>query len=354
MMYVVLTLILALYGSMHGFVAWTLAKQFPRFSLPIYSIIFILTVMSIAVVAVRTKSIGSLFGQLGSYWMALGLLAFVIYALFHFLPFPSFWWSTACIVLLFAGGIWQAERLQKTSYKVETIPVEQPVRIALLSDIHLGYVNGVRKLERIVQRVNEEQPDVVFIAGDLFDSNFEAMRHPERIQELLSTFQSTYGTFLAWGNHDAGDNFDKMRALVLQTNIHLLEDEVVDVGPFVVGGRKDVRPIGDQGGERHSIEQALDAIDSSKPVFMLDHQPSTVLDYDDRIDLIVSGHTHRGQVWPFHLITQKIFPVDYGMLRKENGNVAIVSSGAGFWGPPIRIGTKSEYVIIELQPSILQ
>lgn len=152
--------------------------------------------------------------------MALGLLAFVVYALFHFLPFPSFWWSTACIVLLFAGGIWQAERLQKTSYKVETVPVEQPVRIALLSDIHLGYVNGVRKLERIVQRVNEEQPDVVFIAGDLFDSNFEVMRHPERIQELLSTFQSTYGTFLAWGNHDAGDNFDKMRALVLQTNIH--------------------------------------------------------------------------------------------------------------------------------------
>lgn len=79
MMYVVLTLILALYGSMHGFVAWTLAKQFPRFALPIYGIIFVLTVMSIAVVAVRTKSIGSFFGQLGSYWMALGLLAFVIY-----------------------------------------------------------------------------------------------------------------------------------------------------------------------------------------------------------------------------------------------------------------------------------
>lgn len=349
MIIVVITIIFALYGSMNWLIARTFAKQWPNLAPLIYTVVAILAICSLLVFMLQNRSAGAIVGIIGSYWIAISFLGFVIYGIFLFIPKNTFWISTILLVCLLIAGIFQAERIQHITYNITIDKQTEPFQIVLISDLHLGYVNGAKKLEKIVADVNELNPDAILIAGDLFDSNFKAVNHIDRIKEALNSFEAKYGTYLAWGNHDAGDNFNMMKEFIEETNIILLEDEIHDAGPFYVIGRKDISPIGDQGEQRASITPLLDSIDDNeKPVMVMDHQPSSIDEYDERVDLIVSGHTHRGQIYPFNYITKAIFPIDYGVLEKDNGSYAIVTSGVGFWGPPIRLGTKSEIVTIQM------
>ena len=348
MIIVVLTIILALYGSMNWLIARTFAKQWPNLAPFIYTLIAILAICSLLVFVLQNRSTGAIIGIIGSYWIAVSFLGFVLYGIFLFIPKNTFWVSTILLICLLIAGIFQAERIQHTTYNIKLDKQTESFHIVLISDLHLGYVNGAKKLETIVENVNELNPDAILIAGDLFDSNFKAVQQTDRIKEALNSFEAKHGTYLAWGNHDAGDNFNMMKEFIEDTSLILLEDEIDDAGPFYVIGRKDIRPIGDQGKNRASIAPLLDSLNDDKPVLLMDHQPSNIDEYDERVDLIVSGHTHRGQIYPFNYITKAIFPIDYGVLEKENGSYAIVTSGVGFWGPPIRLGTKSEIVSIQI------
>lgn len=258
------------------------------------------------------------------------------------------------IAVLICYGSWQARQIKTINYQVtiNSLANKQPQKIkaVLISDLHLGYVNDVKKLATIVTKINQMHPDIVFISGDVFDGNYHALQEPQKMEQQFKRLLSTYGTYMCWGNHDAGETFEKMKALIEASGITLLEDEMTVVGEaLLVVGRKDSKPIGSQKGNRQSIQEQFKQVGNQLPKIILDHQPSNLDEYEQANELILSGHTHQGQVFPFSLVTKAYFTVDYGYYRKNEASPqAIVSSGVGTWGPPMRIGMQSEIVQIEI------
>lgn len=348
-----------------------LLEKFFKFKWPLlFWIVFsLLTVSTCVTFLLFDKNVGSFIGKIGSYWFAFLLTALVTFSLTggiyrivrQFIPLSQqqerlFTLGALLFIIIFITyGFWQGQNIATVRYQVE---IDKPsksgqkkLRAVLISDVHLGYVNDFKKLQSIVTKINAMKPDVVFISGDLFDGNYKALQEPDQFAQELNRLAPKYGTYLCWGNHDAGETFQQMKKLVEQTKIHLLEDEVTVVADtFVVAGRMDSRPIGSQAGKRQSIEEQLKASPSELPVIILDHQPSNIDEYGENVDLILSGHTHQGQVFPFNLITKAYFTVDYGYYRKNHQSPqVIVSSGVGLWGPPLRVGTQSELVEIDIQ-----
>lgn len=216
------------------------------------------------------------------------------------------------------------------------------LRIALVSDLHLGYVMDEHRLAKVVEEVNAMQPDIVCIAGDVFDGDTTALSDPEELQELLRSLDATYGVYACLGNHDAGDTYDRMLAFLSAADVQLLQDEgVVIDGRFVLAGRRDSSPIGGHGTDRQALTLPQEA--AELPVIVMDHQPGNIGAYGSEADLILCGHTHQGQMFPANLITNAIYEVDHGYYRaSDTAPQVIVTSGAGTWGPPLRVGTDSE------------
>lgn len=345
-------------------------EQFSFFKHPLilWVVIGLLALASMLTLLLFDANVGGLIGKIGSYWLSCWFLSLVIFGLTDLILTISkkittvqtkteliIWLaSTLLIVALFCYGSWQAQQIKTANYQVsiDTSASNQSKKIeaVLISDLHLGYVNDVKKLEKIVTKINQMQPDVVFISGDLFDGNYKALQDPQGMEKQFKRLSSTYGTYMCWGNHDAGETFEKMRALVKASDITLLEDEMTVVGEeLLVVGRKDSRPIGSQDGDRKSIQEQFKKVGNKLPKIILDHQPSNIDEYKNENELILSGHTHQGQIFPFSLVTKAYFTVDYGYYRKnENSPQVIVSSGVGTWGPPMRIGTQSEIVRIDI------
>lgn len=225
---------------------------------------------------------------------------------------------------------------------------EAPFRMALLSDLHLGYVVGGHHLEKVVDAVNSTKPDLVCIAGDIFDGDATALSDPEALKDLLLKIDSVYGVYACLGNHDAGPSYEQMLGFLSEAGVRVLQDEAVVIdGRFVLAGRKDSFPIGGQGERRGKL--ALPAGAEGLPVIVMDHQPGNIRDYGEETELILCGHTHQGQMFPFNLITDAIFDVDYGYYRASGDSPqVIVTSGAGTWGPPQRVATDNEVAEILL------
>lgn len=252
--------------------------------------------------------------------------------------------------LLIIGGRMHAQDIEKINYDItlEKNWDGPPLKVALLSDVHLGHINGEKRMEQIVEAVNAEQADLVCIAGDLFDSSYEGVRNPKRIAELIGMIESKYGVFLCWGNHDAGTGFADMKELIKKTGVHILEDEIFTIeGVCTIAGRRDSAPIGSQGSDRRELGKISEISQGEEPLLVLDHRPSNAEEYEN-VDLVMSGHTHAGQVFPFNLLTRLSAKFNYGYYTTEKGVPVIVTSGIGTWGPPLRIGTDSELAIIQL------
>ena len=248
-------------------------------------------------------------------------------------------------------GALNAQRIYHVSYdiKLEGRDDLSRLNLVMISDLHLGATGSEGRLEKVVSAVNALEPDVLCIAGDFFDNNFSAVWDPESVLGVLRRIKTKYGIYACLGNHDAGRTFGQMVDFLERAGIQVLEDDyaVID-GRLALVGRLDGRPIGGFGGlSRKALSDFFVRPDGSMPVVVLDHDPKGVDGYGDEADLVLCGHTHRGQVFPFPLITRKMFPVDYGYYRKDDSSPqVVVSSGVGYWGMPMRVGTHCEVVSI--------
>ena len=232
-----------------------------------------------------------------------------------------------------------------------------PLRIVLLSDLHIGSLIGEAWIGRVVDAVNKAQPDIVCIAGDIFDGNLDAVRDLPGVISQLQSLKAPLGVYAVLGNHDIDRmSFNDARTQRIEealkaADIVLLKDEVREIRRnLYIAGRKDARPIG-MSADRLSASELLSGINGT--IIMLDHQP---VDFEQiekaAADLLFCGHTHKGQVFPSTLITRGIFKnmgsTYYGYWQ-GNTMQAVVTSGAGVWGPPLRIGTNSEIAVINLE-----
>jgi predicted MPP superfamily phosphohydrolase len=239
-----------------------------------------------------------------------------------------------------AYGLYHATQIHinTLSVKIRNIPEKwQGRKIAQISDVHLGLINGAGLAERISDRINQQNVDLVFITGDLFDGTgdhlLETVSPLDRIRAPI---------YYIIGNHETYLGLDRVVRAIAQTRIQLLRDKIVELdGVQIIGADYPSR------GEKKDIGKLLEKADPKKPGLLLFHEPAqveTVRRYN--VFLQLSGHTHNGQMWPMKIFTHLIYKgLDYGL--HQMGDYALyTSSGVGTWGPPMRIGSTPEIVVI--------
>jgi predicted MPP superfamily phosphohydrolase len=222
-------------------------------------------------------------------------------------------------------------------------------RIVAASDIHLGTIIGGSRLNRLVERINGLNPDIVLLPGDIIDEDVAPVIAKD-LGDSLRNIRSRLGVVAVTGNHEYIGGADRACAYLAEHGITVLRDSVLalDCGVQIVG-REDRSIRQFSGKQRKPLEELMVGVDRSLPVVLLDHQPIG-LDQAERsgVDVQLSGHTHHGQLWPFNLITNAIYEVSWGFLQK-GGTSIYVSSGFGTWGPPVRTGNRPEVVSLTLQ-----
>lgn len=248
-------------------------------------------------------------------------------------------------------GFVNARRIDHVSYNIHLQNKKDisDLTLVMISDVHLGAIGSESRLEEIVDQINARKPDIVCIAGDFFDTDFSSIQDPEAAIQILRGIRATYGTYACLGNHDGGKTHDQMVDFLRQANIHLLQDSYTVIDDrLVLVGRLDASPIGGYGDQqRKPLSEFFVREDPSLPVIVLDHNPANIREYSTEADLILCGHTHKGQVFPANLITDLLYTVDYGYYRKDAQSPhVIVTSGVGTWGMPMRVGTNCEIVTI--------
>lgn len=219
----------------------------------------------------------------------------------------------------------------------------ESLNIVAVSDVHLGDMIRKSRLKKYVKLINQQQPDLILIAGDLFDRNMHTIER-QNMQAELRKLNARYGVYAILGNHEYFGNVNKAKEIIEQSGIKLLRDSAVTIdNKLVIIGRDDRTNR-----NRKSLKHLTASVDSNLPSVLLDHQPYNLSEaVENNINVQISGHTHNGQIFPINRIVRRMYELAYGY--KKTGNTHFyVSSGLGLWGAPIRLGTQSEIVNIRL------
>lgn len=222
------------------------------------------------------------------------------------------------------------------------------LKIAAASDIHLGTNVGRKRFCDMVEKINNLQPDIVLFPGDIVDEDLKPVIR-QNLGDALMRIKSKYGIFAVTGNHEYIGGVDQAVKYLSDHNVQMLRDSCILIdGKFYVAGREDISINRFRSRQRKAIPEILAGIDQDLPVILLDHQPFKLEQASNSgVDLQLSGHTHHGQMWPFNFITNLVYELSWGYLKKGNTHF-YVSAGAGTWGPPVRTGNSPEILEIIL------
>ncbi|RHW35811.1 metallophosphoesterase [Lysinibacillus yapensis] len=288
---------------------------------------------------------------LGNYWMFFleyGLLLCILANLVIYItPYKNVPIMGSIVmgllVILFAWGSYNAYSPVVRNLEISIDRPGEPLRLVVASDFHLGVLSHKDHLQRFVELSNEAKPDAVLLVGDIVDDD-PIWFVDEGMNEVMKQLTSTYGVYGVLGNHEYyGGKIPEFIDEMKESNVQILLDETILVGNrFYLTGREDLTNA-----ERKELE-ALKPESGEHPWIVMNHTPQDLQEAEKAgVDFHVSGHTHLGQLWPNNFITNQIFEVDYGHLQKDASHF-LVSSGFGFWGPPMRIGSRSELWVVDI------
>jgi len=378
-MFVFLAIALSIYGLVNFYIgrrgAQALASEpaARRVFLVLFIGLALLFPVGRLLMALSRRPLTSVLVEVGTFHMAVMLYGFMavlaidlvrlVNAFIPFLPKSLFGESArtgpvvfaaaaGAVALTIAWGAWNATRLRTVDLDL-SVPrkagVADRLTVVLASDLHLGALVGPSRLEKVVARMKALDPDVVLFAGDIVDESVT----PEieaKLGAIMRKLSARLGLYAAPGNHEFYSGLETNLACLRSCGITVLQDQAVGVGgAFALVGRRDPSSL-KPGETRLSIPGILSAsgLDASLPIVVIDHQPLHLEEAEAAgAALQLSGHTHDGQIFPFDLINGLIYELNWGHLRK-GGTHYYVTSGAGTWGPPIRVGSRAEIVRIRL------
>lgn len=259
-------------------------------------------------------------------------------------------------VLLVGYGYYNIHHVVKTEYTVWTDKEirEEGYNIVFFSDLHYGTAVNSGQLKQAMDAIEGENPDIVILGGDIVDERTSLAQMQEAF-EIMGNIHTRYGIYYVYGNHDKSEYTQRpnytaaqLADAIEQAGIRILEDETCEInGEILLIGRAD---RGHGAGTRKSVFQLVEGADAAKEWILIDHQPVEYADVmESGCGLILSGHTHAGQVWPLGFLAE-VFHTDemtYGY-RQAGSLTEVVSSGIAGWGYPVRTEKHSEYVVIHL------
>ncbi len=260
---------------------------------------------------------------------------------------------TAVFTLLFCiYGVYEAEKIPSIkSFNIQSTKIKENTKVVMLSDLHIDIDVSKEYVNKIVKKVNELNPDIVVIAGDIVDSS------PDKILEqikALSRIKATNGIYLSFGNHEVyNGEFDWLMTLGrLQFNVFVNYGEKIGNTGIYLTGIPDINASA-HGKIKVNVENALYNSSNDDYVIVLSHTPKIAEGFTkDNVDLVLSGHTHGGQIFPFHFFTKQSNEGRLAGFYDINGIKMYVSRGTRYWGPPMRIGAPSEITVFNFSPKV--
>ncbi len=344
---------------------------------PFYIFIFLLFSLSYIFVKIFYTKIPAFIHDLllwiGSFWFAM-LLYFVLILfltdllrfsdfIFNFLPLwlkspdektkmligITIIFSVALIVLL--GFI------NRLNFKVKTFEITLPkkagrlsaLNLVMLSDLHLSPINNENFLQKIISIVNNLNPEIILLPGDIFDDRAEVLERNE-IGKSLNDLKAKYGVFAVTGNHEFINGVAHSVKFIQGKGITVLRDDFIKVGgTYFIIGRDDVSKANFTKEKRKNLSDIISGINEDLPLILMDHTPVKLNEaVENNIDLQLSGHTHNGQMFPLNFITKIVYEKSWGYLKKGNTQF-YVSSGIGSWGPPVKLASDAEIVNLKIR-----
>ncbi len=275
---------------------------------------------------------------------------------------------TAASIGFTVYGTIHARQMTTKSYDISVdkhVDGMDSLNVVLVADLHLGYSIGCDDMEKMVDRINALNPDVVVYAGDIFDNDYDALDDPKRLVEIIKGISSKYGSYAVFGNHDVTETLvggfstasstkairdPRMETFLREAGINIMLDDVTTIADGKINpiGRLDGEKAGDGTKNRKELSELLNECDTSKPVIVINHEPDKLHEVAAMgVDVMLSGHTHAGQFFPL-TITQPLAWENYWGVKKIDNMYSVVTSGVGLYGPAMRVGTDSEVMSVRI------
>jgi len=372
----------SIYGSVHLYVFLKLKRGF-ALGLSAYLILAIFMILMVAApIIVRIseryghEALARGLAYIGFTWMGLlfiffsASLFFDIYRLLHFLarmltqrPLADFTLSLRNLCMLatlisFAVviyGYFEALHIRTEHVTVKTGKMPENIgrcRVVQISDVHLGLIVGKSRLKRILRKVKNARPDILVSTGDLVDGQMDDL---DLLTDMFQNIPTPYGKFAVTGNHEFYAGLDRALAFTEKAGFTILRGEALTVSNLInVAGVDD--PAGKRyGPDRGVSEKALlEKIPGEKFTLFLKHQPIINSESLGMFDLQLSGHTHKGQLFPFNMVTKLFYRMHTGLSKVKGNALLYVSRGSGTWGPPVRFLSPPEVTVIDITYKSIQ
>lgn len=367
-----------LYGGLHGYAFWKIRSAFSPGPVVSVLLAMVMVFMVVAPILIRISerqgldAAARVLSQVGYAWMGVLFLFFFIsltFDVYRLLLFPagmvlkmdmaplalSARWAFLLPLILALGvyihGMFEARniRVESLTLKTDKLPPEAGrLRLVQISDVHIGLMNGAEFLSRVLRVVREAKPDLLLSTGDLLDGQINSM---EEVLPLLQDLRPRLGKYAVTGNHEFYAGIAEASGFTRRAGFEMLRGTGVTVAGLInIVGIDD--PAGRAVNRRRPVDEAelLATLPARHFTLLLKHQPLMDRNALDRFDLQLSGHTHKGQIFPFSLITGLYFPFQAGTFQLSGLSRLHVSRGTGTWGPPIRFLSPPEVTVIDLVP----
>lgn len=320
----------------------------------VYSLIFLFAI-SYPAASILERAISHVITRalyaLASAWMGISFFILILLLGYEILKFifniPPFTAGISIIVIasvVSAYAILNSLNMEIRELEISIPNLKRDLKVVQLSDMHIGSIRNSGFIKKVVEKTSTLNPDIVLITGDTADGS--AKLHPYMFNAIDNI---KCPVFLGIGNHDVYEGVDNVLEVLKTTNINVLRDEIVEFEGLQIIGV-------DYSMERNYLKKILPqiGIDRSKPSILMYHVPTEIETANEAgINLQISGHTHKGQFFPFNILGRLVFPYFNG-LYDHNGTKLYVSQGTGTWGPPMRLGSKNEITLINLKKEMIQ